>query len=224
MWHCVISGGVIACQSARKCFKYYNLWYAVRFAWCYWEKISKFNIFHFLPASAVSVSDNFSSPHGDSRWGREKWLEVTVILAKFHLIWGLCIVRSLDKPQQGWPGSTFSRWRPNLHHMSGAPIKSIHCSDNWLSVLKLIVSWHIYWVNALKTVLLVFIFWTKRNELRNCRLIHLQNGGHFWWLEILRRLEKSSRGHINEPRPEKLCRLKISVPSPTWWSDDVENA
>ena len=78
MWHCVISGGVIACQSARKCFKYYNLWYAVRFAWCYWEKISKFNIFHFLPASAVSVSDNFSSPHGDSRWGREKWLEVTV--------------------------------------------------------------------------------------------------------------------------------------------------
>ena len=79
MWHCVISGGVIACQSARKCFKYYNLWYAVRFAWCYWEKISKFNIFHFLPASAVSVSDNFSSPHGDSRWGREKWLEVTVL-------------------------------------------------------------------------------------------------------------------------------------------------
>ena len=78
MWHCVISGGVIACQSARNCFKYYNLWYAVRFAWCYWEKISKFNIFHFLPASAVSVSDNFSSPHGDSRWGRDKWLEVTV--------------------------------------------------------------------------------------------------------------------------------------------------
>ena len=78
MWHCVISGGVIACQSARNCFKYYNLWYAVRFAWCHWGKISKFNIFHFLPASAVSVSDNFSSPHGDSRWGRGKWLEVTV--------------------------------------------------------------------------------------------------------------------------------------------------
>ena len=79
MWHCVISGGVIACQSARNCFKYYNLWYAVRFAWCHWGKISKFNIFHFLPASAVSVSDNFSSPHGDSRWGRGKWLEVTVL-------------------------------------------------------------------------------------------------------------------------------------------------
>ena len=78
MWHCVISGGVIARQSARNCFKYYNLWYAVRFAWCHWGKISKFNIFHFLPASAVSVSDNFSSPHGDSRWGRGKWLEVTV--------------------------------------------------------------------------------------------------------------------------------------------------
>ena len=79
MWDCVISGGVIACQSARNCFKYYNLWYAVRFAWCHWGKISKFNIFHFLPASAVSVSDNFSSPHGDSRWGRGKWLEVTVV-------------------------------------------------------------------------------------------------------------------------------------------------
>ena len=58
MWHCVISGGVIVCQSARNCFKYYNLWYAARFPWCYWEKISKFNIFHLLPASAVSVSDN----------------------------------------------------------------------------------------------------------------------------------------------------------------------
>ena len=78
MWHCVISGGVIARQSARNCFKYYNLWYAVRFAWCHWGKISKFNIFHFLPASAVSVSDNFSSPHGDSRWEHGKWLEVTV--------------------------------------------------------------------------------------------------------------------------------------------------
>ena len=26
MWHRVISGGVIPCQSARNCFKYYNLW------------------------------------------------------------------------------------------------------------------------------------------------------------------------------------------------------
>ena len=78
MWHCVLSGGVIACQSARNCFKYHNLWYTVRFAWCYGEKISKFNVFHFLPASAFSLSDNFSSPHGDSRWGHGKWLEVTV--------------------------------------------------------------------------------------------------------------------------------------------------
>ena len=85
MWHCVISRGVIACQSARNCFKYYNLWYVVRFAWCYWEKISKFNFFHYLPASAVSVSDNFSSPHGDSRWGRGKWLEVTVPFNYIHV-------------------------------------------------------------------------------------------------------------------------------------------
>ena len=34
--------------------------------------------FHFFPASTVSVSDNFSSPHGDSWWGRGKWVEVTV--------------------------------------------------------------------------------------------------------------------------------------------------
>ena len=75
----IISAGVIACQLASNCFKYYNLWYDVTFAWCYWEKNSKFNVFPFLPASAASVSDNFSSPHGDSRWGHGKWLEVTVL-------------------------------------------------------------------------------------------------------------------------------------------------
>ena len=32
----------------------------------------------YLPALAASVSDNFSSPDGDSRWQRDKWLEVTV--------------------------------------------------------------------------------------------------------------------------------------------------
>ena len=37
--------------------------------------------FPFSPALAVSVSDNFSSPNGDSRWGRDKWLEVTVHVA-----------------------------------------------------------------------------------------------------------------------------------------------
>ena len=92
MWHCVISGGVIACQWAINCFKYYNLWYAVRFAWCHWGKISKFNIFHFLPASAISVSDNFLSPYGDSRWRRGKWLEVTVTDAyKFRYKFQKCI-------------------------------------------------------------------------------------------------------------------------------------
>ena len=91
MWHFVISGGVIARQSASNCFKYYNLWYAVRFAWCHWGKISKLNIFHFLPASAVSVSDNFSSPHGDSRWEHGKWLEVTVTPSNIHTVL-LCFV------------------------------------------------------------------------------------------------------------------------------------
>ena len=78
MWHCVISGEVITCKLTSNCFKFYNLWYALRFACCYWEKISKFNVFIFCPFSTVSVSDNFSSPHGDSRWGRGKWLEVIV--------------------------------------------------------------------------------------------------------------------------------------------------
>ena len=67
MWLCVNSAGVITCQLATTCFKYYNLWYDIRFAWCYWDKISKFNVIPFLPVLAVSVSDNFSSPRGDSR-------------------------------------------------------------------------------------------------------------------------------------------------------------
>ena len=96
MWHCVISGGVIACHSARNCFKYYDLWYAVRFAWCYWEKISKFNVFHFLPASAISVSDNLSSPYGDSRWGRGKWLEVTVLTPEWYLWRGIFLWYTYD--------------------------------------------------------------------------------------------------------------------------------
>ena len=54
----VESRGGIACQSAINYFKYYNL--------------SKFNVYHFLTASAVSVSDNFSSPYSDSRRGRGK--------------------------------------------------------------------------------------------------------------------------------------------------------
>ena len=78
MWLYVNLGCIIACHFLDNCFKYCNLQCTVAFAWCYWEKIKKFNIFRCLPVSAVSVSDNFSSPHGDSRWGRGKWLEATV--------------------------------------------------------------------------------------------------------------------------------------------------
>ena len=85
MWHCVISWGVIA---ERICFKYYNLWYTVRFGWCYewWGNITKFNVFHFLTVSAVCVSDNISPPYGDSRWGRGKWLEVTVAPSHYLML------------------------------------------------------------------------------------------------------------------------------------------
>ena len=89
MWHCVISWGVIACKLASNCFKYYHLWYTVRFACCYWDKMSKFNVFPLLPVSTVSVSDNCSSPNGDSRWGRGKWLEVTVVRSLAHF--SVCI-------------------------------------------------------------------------------------------------------------------------------------
>ena len=73
MWHCVISGGVIACQSA----------------------------------SAVSVSDNFSSPHGDSWWGRDKWLEVTVIMTP-------------------WNGNLFLYYRPFGGGIHRWPVDSPH--------------------------------------------------------------------------------------------------
>ena len=77
MWHCVISEGVIACQPARNCFKYYNLWYAVRFAWCYWEEISKFNIFRFSqprPSACRITSRRLTATRSGGVANDWKWL------------------------------------------------------------------------------------------------------------------------------------------------------
>ena len=38
MWHCAISGEVITYKLTSNCFKYHNLWYAVRFMCCFGEK------------------------------------------------------------------------------------------------------------------------------------------------------------------------------------------
>ena len=88
MWHCVISGGVIARQSARNCFKYYKLWYAVRFAWCHEGKFrnSTFSIFSQLRPSACQIaSRRLTATRGGGVANDWRWL--CLHANHWHCLW-----------------------------------------------------------------------------------------------------------------------------------------
>ena len=175
MWHCVISAGVITCQLVSNCFKYYNLWYAVRFTWCYWEKILKFNLFYFLPVSPVSVSDKYSSPYGDSRWGHigsdcARWAPVTAtykVPSRPHEF--ICATNSHACQPSGGPGdsrssSEFPQEPLALTHwgrdkMTAVSQTTFSKALSWMKMYKFWIKFH--WRLFLKVQLTIFQHWFR---------------------------------------------------------------
>ena len=89
MWLCVNSAGVITCQLASNCFKYYNLSYDIRFAWCYWDKILKFNVFpfsRFRPSACRITSRRLTATRGGGMANDWKWLWYCSMSSGWHTL------------------------------------------------------------------------------------------------------------------------------------------
>ena len=125
-----------------------------------------------VPASAVRVSDNFSSPHGDSRWGRDKWLHVprgyqyhealvnpmaihwgqNVVNLTTLLSWWQLMVPPVTKKLSNWRSFVFSVLERKHNRDDIEAEKKMVVVLHWDDILK----WNDFYHYVLKIVLLWF--------------------------------------------------------------------